>query len=150
MPDFTKFRNTVFRLCLHRLSFHLIGSLTNCSAIFIWFGTFGNQNLDAWYSGQLVGAYCMLLISLCDRDDFILDLFFHLLFYLLDFFLFESIVLTVSLHLVLNYTNIFVCSVDIRQHALLLYCNRLLQSLKQLLVFLFCLSLLTSFLLKLS
>jgi hypothetical protein len=130
MPDFTKFRNAGFRLCLFRCGLRLFAYLTSRSSILTWFRAFGNQNLDAWHSSQLVCADCMLLISLCNRDDFILDLLFDLLFDLLNLFLFESIVLSVALDLVLNDTDIFVGSVNILKHALLLYCNRLLQSLK--------------------
>jgi len=72
----------------------------------------------------------MLLIPLCNSNNFILYLLFYLFFDLLNLFLFKSIVLSVTLDLVLNHTDIFVSPVNILQHTLLLYGNWLLQSLK--------------------
>jgi hypothetical protein len=147
MPNFAKLWNARFWLTFNRSC--LLCYLTCCSTIFTRFRTFRNKYLYSRYSRQLISTHSVLLISLSNRDYFLLNFLLYLLFNLLNFFLFESVLLSASLDLVLDHTDIFVSSVNILKHALLLNCDRFLQSLEQLLIFLLSLSLLATFFLKL-
>ncbi len=128
MPNFAKLRNAWLRLTFNRSC--LLYYLICCSTIFTRFRTFRDKNLYSRYSRQLISAYSVLLISLSNRDYLLLNFLLYLLLNLLNFFLFESVLLSVSLDLILDHTDIFVSSINILKHTLLLYRDRLLQSLE--------------------